>query len=166
MFLLLFGHLPDNNEYQTFKNMLSKNISLPKDFLELNILRTPGKNIMNKIQQSILMLYAYDNDADNVSAYNTLIQGLSLIAKMPSIISYSYQSKIHNYDNKSLIIHNVNGNETISQSLLRLTRSDGHYSKVEAETLDCMLVLHADHGGGNNSTFQRELICTQQWLQV
>ena len=157
-FLLLFGHLPDEQEYKLFKEFLSSQVVLPKDFLELNILRTPGKNLMNKIQQCILMLYAYDDNADDTSVYNTLLQGLSLIAKIPSIIAYSYQSKIHNYDNQSLIIHNVKEEETIAETLLRLTRADGCYSDVEAQVLDMMLVLHADHGGGNNSTFTNVVV--------
>lgn len=157
-FLLLFGHLPNIEEYELFKSFLNENIQLPHDFLELNILRTPGKNIMNKIQQCILMLYAYDENADNTSPYNTLIQGLSLMAKMPSIIAYSYQSKIHNYDDASLVIHKVKSDETISETILRLTRLDGKYTNVEAETLDSMLALHADHGGGNNSTFTNVVI--------
>lgn len=157
-FLLLFGHLPSEEEYAMFKQTLEKDIDLPKDFLELNILRTPGKNIMNKIQQCILMLYAYDSNADDTSPYNTLMQGLSLLSKMPSIISYSYQSKKFNYDDESLVIHKVKKEETMAETILRLSRPDGKYTHVEAETLDSMLVLHADHGGGNNSTFTNVVI--------
>ncbi len=157
-FLLLFGHLPSDEEFALFKQNYQENILLPKDFLELNILRTPGKNLMNKIQQAILMLYAYDDKADDITPYNTLMQGLNLFAKMPSIIAYSYQSKIHHFDDQSLVIHKVNKNESISETILRLTRNDGSYTDLEAEVLDCMLVLHADHGGGNNSTFTNVVI--------
>ena len=157
-FLLLFGHLPSDEEFELFLETYRNSIDLPRDFLELNILRMPGKNIMNKIQQSILMLYAYDHNADDVTPYNTLRQGLSLLAKLPSIIAYSYQTKIHNYDDESLIIHKVKKNESISETILRLTRKDGSYTNTEAEVLDCMLVLHADHGGGNNSTFTNVVI--------
>ena len=86
------------------------------------------------------------------------MQGLSLMAKMPSIIAYSYQTKIHNFDDQSLIIHRVLPDESISETILRLTRSDGKYTHTEAEVLDSMLVLHADHGGGNNSTFTNVVI--------
>ena len=86
------------------------------------------------------------------------MQGLSLISKMPSIVTYSYQSKKYNYDDESLVIHKVKKEETMAQSILRLSRKDGKYTNVEAETLDCMLVLHADHGGGNNSTFTNVVI--------
>ena len=157
-FLLLFGHLPSDEEFELFLNNYRNHIDLPRDFLELNILRMPGKNLMNKIQQSILMLYAYDDNADDVTPYNTLMQGMSLLAKLPSIIAYSYQTKIHNYDDESLIIHKVKKSESISETILRLTRKDGSYTNTEAEVLDCMLVLHADHGGGNNSTFTNVVI--------
>ncbi|MGN1343732.1 MAG: citrate synthase [Traorella sp.] len=157
-FLLLFGHLPNEEELNLFRTFYQENLTLPKDFLELNILRMPGKNLMNKIQQAILMLYAYDDHADDVTPYNTLIQGLGLLAKMPSIIAYSYQTKIHNYDDKSLIIHKVKKENTIAETILRLTRKDKKYTDTEAEVLDCMLVLHADHGGGNNSTFTNVVI--------
>lgn len=157
-FLLLFGHLPSAEEFTLFMKKYQKNTELPKDFLELNILRMPGKNLMNKIQQAILMLYSYDKKADDVSVYNTLKQGLSMMAKMPSIIAYSYQTKIHHFDEQSLVIHKVRKEESVCESILRLTRLDGKYTKTEAEVLDCMLVLHADHGGGNNSTFTNVVI--------
>ena len=118
----------------------------------------PGKNLMNKIQQAILILYAYDENPDDTSAYNTLLQGLNLLAKMPSIIAYSYQTKIHNYDDESLIIHKIKKEDSISETILRLIRKDQKYTPTEAEVLDCMLVLHADHGGGNNSTFTNVVI--------
>lgn len=157
-FLLLFGHLPSEEEFELFIQNYQENIALPRDFLELNILRMPGKNLMNKIQQAILMLYGYDEKADDISPYNTLMQGLSLLAKMPSIIAYSYQTKIHHFDDQSLVIHKVHKDESIAETILRLTRNDGTYSDLEAEVLDCMLVLHADHGGGNNSTFTNVVI--------
>ena len=157
-FLLLFGHLPSDEEFKTFKEYYQNCVTLPKDFLELNILRMPGKNLMNKIQQAILILYAYDSNPDDTSPYNTLTQGLNLLAKMPSIIAYSYQSKIHNYDDESLIIHKIKKEDSISETILRLIRKDKQYTAIEAEVLDCLLVLHADHGGGNNSTFTNVVI--------
>ena len=157
-FLLLFGHLPNDEEFKIFKQYYQDHIPLPQDFLELNILRMPGKNLMNKIQQAILMLYSYDENPDDISPYNTLIQGLNLLAKMPSIISYSYQTKKYNYDDQSLIIHKVRKEDSIAETILRLTRKDKKYTDIEAEVLDCMLVLHADHGGGNNSTFTNVVI--------
>lgn len=157
-FLILFGHLPNEEEKALFMNTLKSQYELPKDFLELNVLRLPQKNLMNKIQQAILMLYGYDENADDTSPYNTLKQGLSMIAKMASIISYSYQSKLYNFDDKSLVIHKAKPEYSVSETILRLTRRDKKFTDIEARVLDCLLVLHMDHGGGNNSTFTNVVI--------
>ncbi len=157
-FLILFGKLPTTDELEMFMTYLRERYELPKDFLELNILRMPGKNLMNKVQQAILMLYAYDDNADDISPYNTLIQGLNIIAKMPAIISYAYQAKRHNFDAASLIIHQVDPHCSLAESILRLIRSDMKYTETEVRVLDCMLILHTDHGGGNNSTFTNVVI--------
>lgn len=158
IFLLLFGHLPTREETQMLIKYLQENRELPVNFLETNILTMHGNNIMNMIQQAILMLYGYDEKSEDTSPYHTLIQGLNMIAKMPSIISYCYASKIHHYDNQSLVIHKTQKQDSIVETILHLTRSDSKYSDIEAEVLDCMLVLHADHGGGNNSTFTNVVI--------
>ena len=113
-FLILFGKLPNASELALFMSYLQSHYALPKDFLELNILRMPGKNLMNKVQQAILMLYGYDENSDDTTAMNTLFQGLNIIAKMPAIISYSYQAKRHNFDDESLIIHQIDPHCTIS----------------------------------------------------
>lgn len=157
-FLILFGHLPSNDELQLFMDELKNAYELPKDFLELNILRMPSKNLMNKIQQAILMLYSYDENPDDISVENTLRQGIGIIAKMAAIIAYSYQSKVHHFDGESLIIHPVDKNYSIAENILRLTRNDKKYTETEVQTLDCMLLLHIDHGGGNNSTFANVVI--------
>lgn len=157
-FLLLFGHLPTNDEKAMFNEFLMNHKSLPNDFLELNILRMPSHNVMNMIQQAILMLYGYDENSEDISPYHTLIQGLSLLAKMPSIISYCYASKIHHYDHSSLVIHQIDKTQSISEMILHLIRSNCEFTSSEAEILDLMLVLHADHGGGNNSTFTNVVI--------
>lgn len=157
-FLLLFGHLPTDDEKEMFHEFLNNHKKLPTDFLELNILRMPGNNIMNMIQQAILMLYGYDENCEDISPYHTLVQGLSLLAKMPSIISYCYASKIHHYDHSSLVIHQIDETQSISEMILHLIRSNSEFTSSEAEILDLMLVLHADHGGGNNSTFTNVVI--------
>lgn len=157
-FLILFGKLPNASELALFMSYLQSHYALPKDFLELNILRMPGKNLMNTVQQAILMLYGYDENSDDTTAMNTLFQGLNIIAKMPAIISYSYQAKRHNFDDESLIIHQIDPHCTISESILRLIRSDMQYTDTEVRVLDCMLILHTDHGGGNNSTFTNVVI--------
>lgn len=159
-FLILFGYLPNETELMTLRQSLSENYALPKDFMELNILRMPAKNLMNKIQQAILMLYEFDDNPDDVSLENTLKQGLNIIAKLPAVIAYSYQSKLHYIDHKSLIIHQTKKEYSVSESILRLIRYDKDFTDTEVRVLDCMLLLHMDHGGGNNSTFTNVVIAS------
>ncbi|MEG2837951.1 MAG: citrate synthase [Erysipelotrichaceae bacterium] len=157
-FLLLFGSLPTQEELSNFERELHGMSELPENFLESNLLREPAKNLMNKLQQTLLMLYPYDQNPDDASVENTLMQGLSLLAKMPAILIYSYQAKQHYFNKKSLVIHQVDPNLTFAQSILHLLREDMKYTQREADILDLMLVLHADHGGGNNSTFTNVVI--------
>ena len=157
-FLILFGHLPNQEELKLFMEEIRNNYELPADFLELNLLRMPAKNLINKIQQAVLMLYGYDPLGDDTSAQNTLRQGISILAKMASIIAYSYQSKMFNFDDESLIIHKVKPAYSIAETILRLIRKDKQFTETEASVLDCMLILHMDHGGGNNSTFTNVVI--------
>lgn len=158
IFLLLLGHLPSPEEFASFRKQLNELKALPQDFLELNILRMQGKNVMNMIQQAVLMLYGYDETSEDHSPYSTFMQGLGLLAKMPSLVSYCYNTKIHHYDNRSLIIHKLDPQKSMAETILSLIRPDGCYTDSEAEILDCMLMLHADHGGGNNSTFTNVVI--------
>lgn len=157
-FLLLFGYLPSYQELNDFKINLHKMGELPAGFLESNLLREPAKNLMNKLQQTILKLYEYDDHPDDAGVENTLLQGLSLIAKIPAILIYSYQSKQHYFNKKSLVLHHADENLSFAQSILHLLREDSKYSVKEADILDLLLVLHADHGGGNNSTFTNVVI--------
>lgn len=157
-FLILFGYLPNIDEFEQFKRILSQNYVLPPHYLEANILGFPAKNLMNKLQQEVLMMYSYDHDPDNIGIEETLEKGINLIAKIPSIVCYTYQTKVHYFDNQSLFIHHVNTNYSIAETILSLLRDDGKFSKKEAEVLDVALVLHADHGGGNNSTFTNVVI--------
>lgn len=152
-FLILFGYLPNKDEFARFKEALSKKYKLPDGFLESEILRFPTKNLMNKIMKDVLTLYGYDKTPDDVSLDHILDQGLHLVAKMPSLIVYNYMSKIHYFDNKSMFIHHYNPEKSIAENILYMIRANQEYSKKEAEVLDICLVLHADHGGGNNSTF-------------
>jgi len=157
-FLILFGYLPNKEEFEQFKTILSQNYELPVHYLEANILGFPARNLMNKLQQEVLMLYSYDKDPDNIGIKETLEKGISLIAKIPSIVCYTYQTKVHYFDNQSLFIHHINKDYSIAETILSLLRDDGKFSKKEAEVLDIALVLHADHGGGNNSTFTNVVI--------
>ena len=113
---------------------------------------------MNKLQQEVLMLYNYDEDPDNVGIEETLLKGIHLLAKMPSMVCYTYQTKVHYFDAQSLFIHHIHQDYSIAETILALLRDDGTFSKKEAEVLDVALVLHADHGGGNNSTFTNVVI--------
>ena len=157
-FLLFFGYLPKQKELENFCELLQENYELPDDFLEMNLLRMPGKNLMNKLQHAILTLYNYDEDPDNTDVYETLLKGIQIMAKLPSIACYAYQSKMHYYEHKSLIIHYPRKDYSTAENILYMLRSDSNFSKQEANLLDIMLLLHADHGGGNNSTFTNVVI--------
>lgn len=157
-FLILFGYLPNEQEFLEFKQILSDNYELPPHYLEANILGFPAKNLMNKLQQEVLMLYGYDQDADNIGIRETLEKGINLLAKIPSIVCYTYQTKVHYFEEQSLFIHHVNKDYSIAETILALLRDDGMFSEKEAEVLDVALLLHADHGGGNNSTFTNVVI--------
>ena len=137
---------------------MSENYELPPHYLEANILGFPARNLMNKLQQEVLMLYNYDKDADNTAIKETLEKGINLIAKIPSIVCYTYQTKVHYFDDQSLFIHHINKDYSIAEMILSLLRDDGSFTEKEAEVLDIALVLHADHGGGNNSTFTNVVI--------
>lgn len=157
-FLILFGYLPSDDELQDYRDYISSQYKLPMNFLESNILRMPGSNLMNKLQQLVLMLYDYDKNADDTSVENTLVQGLSIMAKIPAIICYAFQSKKGYFDGKSLFIHHIREDYTIAENILYMLRANKSFTAKEARALDTMLVIHADHGGGNNSTFTNVVI--------
>ena len=157
-FLLLFGYLPKKEELQEFCGYLRAHYELPDDFLESKFLHMPGKNLMNRLQQAVLALYDYDDAPDNISVENTLEQGLNILAKLPSSICYAYQSKMHRYNKESLVIHPAQEHLSIAENILYMLRKDHAFSDLEAKLLDMMLIVHADHGGGNNSTFTNVVI--------
>ena len=113
---------------------------------------------MNSLQKSILALYDYDNDPDNTDPYQTLLKGINILAKLPTLAVYAYQSKIHHYDRESLVIHYPRPEYSMAENILHLLRRDGSFTEQEANLLDVMLMIHADHGGGNNSTFTNVVI--------
>ncbi len=158
VYLLLIGELPTKEDLKEFKKLLSLNRKLPDHFTENMILKIPSKDIMNKLQRSILVLYSHDEDPDNISVENLLSQSIKLISWFPTIISYGYQAKAHYFDNKSLFIHQPDDNLSTAENILRLSRADSKYTKTEAETLDLLLVIHAEHGGGNNSAFATHVV--------
>lgn len=152
-FLLMFGFLPSNELLESFKKDLAEYRTLPREFTEDMILKAPSKNIMNKLARSVLALYSYDDNPDDIGVLNLLKQSLSLIARFPVLIANSYACKRHYYDNQSLILHNPVPEYSTSQNFLHLIRPDNKFSQLEAEILDLSLVLQAEHGGGNNSAF-------------
>jgi len=153
MFLLLFGFLPDKQELDEFRSLFRQMYPLPGDFLEMNILRVPTQNIMNKLQHAILTLYSYDQDPDNSDTYPTLLKGLRIVAQLPSIMCYAYQSMLHYFKRSSLIIHYPREDFSIPENILCMLREDRKFSEREAILLDKLFMVLADHGGGNNSTF-------------
>lgn len=157
-YLILFGHLPSDKDLFKFHEILSEEYNLPKEFLENHILKNPSKNLMNLIQRAVLALYSFDDDPDNTDPMEVLKKGIALLAKMPAIICYSLQAKKHYIDNESLTIHHPNKDYSIAENILYLSRNNGEFTKLEAETLDLSLIIHADHGGGNNSTFVNVVI--------
>ena len=158
MFLLLFGFLPSRRELDDFSKIFRKLYKLPDGFLEMKLLRMPGQNLMNVLQSSVLSLYNFDEDPDNVEVFPTLVKGLSIVAKLPAIMCYAYQSKMHHFNRDSLFIHYPKEEYSVAENILHLLRSDGKFDAKEADLLDMMLMLHADHGGGNNSTFTNVVV--------
>lgn len=157
-FLLLFGKLPTKDELKYFNELLDEFRKLPLGFTENMILKFPSQSVMNKLQRSVLVLYSHDENPDDNSIQNVLVQSLKLIARFPTIIAYGYQSKAHNFYNKSLYIHPFKKGVGTAENILHMIRPDNKYSKIEAETLDLSMLLHAEHGGGNNSTFATHVV--------
>ncbi len=153
VFLLLFGHLPTKSELESFSTYISLKRDLPNGFVEDMILKAPSKNIMNKLARSVLALYSYDDECENKGLENEMRTAVSLIAKMPVIMANAYQVKRRCFDNESMIMHPLNYEENTAQTILSLLRPDRQYTKDEAQMLDRLLMLQAEHGGGNNSTF-------------
>ena len=156
--LLLFGKLPTAAQLAAFRELLSSCRELPEYFAEDMIIKAPSPNIMNKLARSVLALYSYDDQPDDISMENVLRQSIELIAMMPAIMAYAYQVKRRHYDRESMVIHpNVPGMST-SETILHTIRTDSVFTQEEARLLDLCLILHAEHGGGNNSTFAARVL--------
>ncbi len=158
VFLLLFGELPTKEELAGFSKLLGEKRALPDGFTEDMILKAPSSNIMNKLARSVLAAYSYDDNPDEQTVENYLKQSIQLIAWFPTFVAYAFQAKEHYYNKKTLVIHSPDPEKSTSENLLMLIRADRKYTPLEAELLDLALVLHAEHGGGNNSTFSIHLI--------
>ncbi len=152
-FLLLFGFLPDKTMLQNFTSFLAKKRNLPDEFTEDMIFKAPSKNIMNKLARSVLALYSYDDNPDDISISNLLRQSLDLIARFPVLIADAYSCKRHYFDGESLVLHNPNPELSAAENFLAMIRPDKQFTEIEAETLDLSMILQAEHGGGNNSAF-------------
>lgn len=158
VYLLLMGSLPTEKELADFNTMLGNYRKLPDGFAEDMIMKAPSPNIMNKLARCVLASYSYDDNPDDLSFDNVLRQCIMLIAQLPTMAAYAYQTKSHHYDDRSLYIHNPQVNLSTSENFLQMIRPDSKYTKLEAEILDLALMLHAEHGGGNNSTFAVHLV--------
>lgn len=152
-YLLLFGSLPTTEQLQKYKDVLGLKREIPKDFTRDMILTAPSNDIMNKLARSVLALYSYDNNADDISIDNVLRQSISLIASLPSLIAYGYQAKRSHHHGESLFIHHPDPKLSTAENILKLIRPTGEYTDLEAKLLDLSMILHAEHGGGNNSSF-------------
>jgi len=157
-YLLLFGSLPNEEQLNRFIQLISDNQTLSMNFTRDVIMKAPSSNIMNALQKSVLTLYSYDNNPEDISAQNVLRQSIQLIAKMPLISVYAYCSYRHYKQHESLMIRNPVKTYSTAENILYMLRENGEFSDLEAKVLDIALVIHAEHGGGNNSTFTTHVV--------
>ncbi len=157
-YLLLFGQLPNQEELADFKKLLANQRSLPRNFVRDVVMKAPSKDIMNALSRSVLTLYSYDTDPDDISLPNVLRQCLNLISVFPLLSVYGYQAYNHYIRGKSLYIHNPKRELSTAENILRILRPDKKYTDLEAKILDLALILHMEHGGGNNSTFTTHVV--------
>ena len=153
IYLLLSGQLPNEQELSGFHALLMQDAELPKHFIQDIILRSPAENIMNVLSRAVLALYSYDPEAESFSPKTVLRQSVRLIAAMPKMMVAAYEAKLYAIDNKDMHFHKHDETKSIAENILMMLRNDRKYTEQEAKLLDLCLVLHADHGGGNNSTF-------------
>ena len=158
VYLLIFGQLPNKEQLEQIKRLLAYYRNLPQSFPRDIILKAPSQDMMNTLARSVLTLYSYDPYADDTSLPNVLRQCLQLIALFPVLSVYGYQAYDHYYESNSLILHSPQAELSTAENILYMLRADSKYTKLEAKLLDMSLVLHAEHGGGNNSTFTTHVV--------
>lgn len=158
VWLLIFGRLPNRRQFARMCGLLYENRELPEYFAEDMILKAPSQNIMNKLARSVLALYSYDDDPDDLSLENNMRQSISLIARLPSIMSYAYQVKRRHFDKESMFFHPYEEGHCTAEAILNSLRPDRQFTHEEARLLDLCMILHAEHGGGNNSTFTTRVL--------
>ena len=157
-YLLLFGVLPTEEQLKDFCKILGNQRSLPRNFVRDVIMKAPSKDMMNTLSRSVLTLYSYDSNPEDISLPNVLRQCINLISIFPMLSVYGYQAHRHYNQNKSLYSHNPKKELSTAENILRMLRSDKKYTPLEAKILDLALVLHMEHGGGNNSTFTTHVV--------
>ena len=157
-YLLLFGKLPDQEELNGFSGILANQRMLPRNFVRDVIMKAPSRDIMNALSRSVLTLYSYDKDPDNIELENVLRQCINLISVFPLLSVYAYQAYNHYERGESLYIHQPKKELSTAENILRLLRPDKKYTALEAEILDIALILHMEHGGGNNSSFTTRVV--------
>lgn len=157
-YLLLFGKLPTRQELTDFKALVGAMRPLPYGFREDMIMKTPSNDIMNKLARSVLSMYSYDNNPDSTDLYNIIRQSILLFSRVPTMVAYAYQAKAHYFDGKSLYIHNPQPELSMAENFLYMIRPDNQFTDLEAKVLDLAMILHAEHGGGNNSAFTTRVV--------
>ncbi|MBU4438824.1 MAG: citrate/2-methylcitrate synthase, partial [Firmicutes bacterium] len=158
VYLLLFGDQPNKVELDSFTKVLGNYRSLPTSFVRDIIMKAPSSDMMNTLARSVLTLFSYDDNASDVTIPNVLRQSLELIALFPLLAVYGYQTYKHYHDDQSLFIHQPQPDLSTAENILYILRPDSQYTELEARILDIALVLHAEHGGGNNSTFTTHVV--------
>ena len=156
--LLLFGKQPTRDQLDRFSAVLNSYRELPEYFAEDMIIKAPSRNIMNKLARSVLALYSYDDNPDDISLENNMRQSMQLIARLPTIMTYAYQVKRRHYDKQSMFFHPLDPNHSTAEAILNAIRPDRQFTDEEAKLLDLCMMLHAEHGGGNNSTFTARVL--------
>lgn len=157
-YLLLFGELPNKKELDDFKKIISYSMELPTHFVRDVIMKAPSKDIMNSMTKSVLTLAAYDEEASNNEIKNVIRQCINLISVMPRLAVYGYHAYNHYTHDESMFIHHPDRNLSLAENFLKMLRPDQSYTELEAMVLDIALILHMEHGGGNNSTFTTRVV--------
>ncbi len=158
VFLLLFGELPSQSALERFKEVMGEMRVLPKGFADDMILKAPSPNIMNKMARSVLAMYSYDENPDETTVENIIRQSMELIARLPVMAAVGYQAKRHYRDGESMYLHVPQKELSTAENLLYMLRPDNKYTQEEAEMLDALLMIQAEHGGGNNSAFTTRVV--------
>lgn len=158
VWLLLFGDLPTNQQLYSLREVIAECRALPDEFIEDMIMKHASKDIMNKMARSVMSLYSFDENPDDISIPNVLRQSLQLIAQMPTIMNSAYQVKRRAFYNKTMFLHPIIKEQSTAEYILNQLRVDKKFTREEAKLLDICLLLHADHGGGNNSTFSTRVL--------